>query len=84
MNYLTLILSIQMEEPISLKGVSLNYLTKFSGKNVIESVFSEDPLHKSDGHHSAVGNVSDCRYVSDCRSRGSEFDPGPVPYFRGD
>ena len=21
--------------------------------------------------------------VSDCRSRGREFDPGPVPYFRG-
>ena len=26
----------------------------------------------------AVGNVFDCR------SRGHEFDPGPVPYFRGD
>ena len=22
--------------------------------------------------------------VSVCRSRGREFDPGPVPYFRGD
>ena len=22
--------------------------------------------------------------VSDCRSRGLVFDPGPVPYFRGD
>ena len=22
--------------------------------------------------------------LSDCRSRGCEFDPGPVPYFRGD
>ena len=31
-----------------------------------------------------VGNVSDCRYVSDCRSGGREFDPLPVPYFRGD
>ena len=29
-------------------------------------------------------NVSGYRYVSDCRSRGREFDPGPVPYFRGD
>ena len=29
-------------------------------------------------------NVFDCRYMSDCRSRGREFDPGPVPYFRGD
>ena len=33
---------------------------------------------------SAVGNVSVYRCVSDCRSRGREFDPGPVPYFRGD
>ena len=36
------------------------------------------------GPHSAVGNVSGYRCVSDCRSRGGEFDPGPVPYFRGD
>ena len=28
--------------------------------------------------------ASDCRYVSDCRSRGREFDPGPVQYFLGD
>ena len=33
---------------------------------------------------SAVGYVSGYRCVSDCRSRGREFDPGPVPYFRGD
>ena len=36
------------------------------------------------GPRSAVGNVSVYRCVSDCRSRGREFDPGPVPYFRGD
>ena len=36
------------------------------------------------GLRSAVGNVSEWRYVSDCRSRGCEFDPGPVPYFHGD
>ena len=30
---------------------------------------------------SAVGNVSGYICVSDCRSRGPEFDPGPVPYF---
>ena len=36
------------------------------------------------GSGSAVGNVSGYRSVSDCRSRGCEFDPGPVPYFRGD
>ena len=36
------------------------------------------------GPRSAVGNVSGYRCVSDCRFRGREFDPGPVPYFRGD
>ena len=36
------------------------------------------------GPRSAVGNVSGNRCESDCRSRGREFDPGPVPYFRVD
>ena len=36
------------------------------------------------GPRSAVDSVSGYRCVSDCRSRGREFDPGPVPYFRGD
>ena len=31
-----------------------------------------------------VGNVSGYRCEADCRSRGCEFDPRPVPYFRGD
>ena len=36
------------------------------------------------GQRSAVGNVSGYRWESDCRSRGREFDPSWVPYFRGD
>ena len=36
------------------------------------------------GPRSAVGNVSGNRCKSDCRSRGRKFNPGPVPYFRGD
>ena len=36
------------------------------------------------GPGSAVGNVSGNRCECDCRSRGLEFDPGPVQYFRGD
>ena len=36
------------------------------------------------GPHSAVGKVPGNRCVSDCRSRGREFNPGPVPYFPGD
>ena len=36
------------------------------------------------GPPSVVRNVSDYRCSSDCRSRGREFDPGLVPYFRGD
>ena len=44
-----------------------------------------DCLHSDRARpRSAVGNVSGYRCVSDCRSRGREFDPGPVPYFRGD
>ena len=38
----------------------------------------------STGPHSAVRNVSGNRCESDCRSRGCEFDPGTVTYFRGD
>ena len=41
------------------------------------------PLHHgSTVPRGTVGNVSGNRYQSDCRSRGREFDPGPVPYFR--
>ena len=36
------------------------------------------------GPGSAVGNVSGSRCESDCRSRGREFDPGPVSNFCGD
>ena len=39
---------------------------------------------KLTGLRSAVGSVSGNRWESNCRSRGREFDPGPVPYFRGD
>ena len=42
------------------------------------------PQCYSTGPGSAVGNVSGYRCVSACNSRGREFDPGPVPYFRGD
>ena len=34
-------------------------------------------------NNSAVGNVSGNRCESGCISRDREFDPGPVPYFRG-
>ena len=43
-----------------------------------------DIKRHSTGPRSAVGSVSGYRCVSDCRSRDREFDPGPVPYFRGD
>ena len=36
------------------------------------------------GPRCAVDNVSGNRCESDCRSRGREFDPSPVQYFRGD
>ena len=50
------------------------YVTKFPANQLI----------KNTGPRSAVGNVSGYRCVSDCNSRGRMFDPGPVPYFRGD
>ena len=50
--------------------VSINYIYLVTGQYA--------------GPRSAVGNVSGYRCVSDCNSRGREFDPGPVPYFRGD
>ena len=40
-----------------------------------------ETLTYNTGPHSAVGNLSGNRCESDCRSRGPEFDPGPVPYF---
>ena len=39
---------------------------------------------KNVGPHSVVDKVSNYRCLSDCRSRGCEFDPGPVVYFSGD
>ena len=48
------------------------------------SGFPDWSLAYDTGPRSAVGNMSGNRCESDCRSRGSEFDPGPVPYFRGD
>ena len=58
------------------------------GGGDVKSVLSHPHTHEykgeSAGPRSAVGSVFGCRCVSDCRSRGREFDPGPVPYFRGD
>ena len=36
------------------------------------------------GPRSTVVHVSGYNCESDCRSRDREFDPGLVPYFRGD
>ena len=40
-------------------------------------------LKRSTGLCSTVGNMSGNRCELDCRSRGLEFDSGPVPYFPG-
>ena len=42
------------------------------------------PNLRYSGPHSTVGDMSGTRCESHCRSRGCEFNPGPVPYFRGD
>ena len=56
-----------------------NFVRSFTVRNCIHLIYTT-----TTGPRSAVGNVSGYRCVSDCRSRGREFDPGPVPYFRGD
>ena len=56
------------------------YVTPFDFKEVI-SLLSD---FCCTGPRSAVDNVSGYRCMSDCISRAREFDPGPVPYFRGD
>ena len=61
----------------------INPMTLGAAKlNILKKIFQE--CYKSTGPRSAVGNVSGNRCESDCRSRGREFNPGPVPYFRGD
>ena len=35
-------------------------------------------------HSTRKSRISPYGSESDCRCRGREFDPGPVPYFRGD
>ena len=49
-------------------------------KEVASFCYLGDMLSAGGGCELAVTT----RCVSDCRSRGREFDPGPVPYFRGD
>ena len=60
-------------------GASLDMMLSKNNKGTDQSAC----MHMT-GPRSAVGNLSGNRCESDCRSRGREFDPGPVPYFRGD
>ena len=64
----------------------LNYFVGTQNSHLNETVLYDTHILKliDAGPHSAVSNVSGYRCLSDCRSRGREFDPGPVPYFRGD
>ena len=66
--------------------VFIGYVIKDIGilQFACSSMYSITSTFSRTGPRSADGNVSDYRCVSDCRSRGREFDPGPVPYFRGD
>ena len=67
------------------QGVCFHYQKMYGVHlNICNRCNKLTPFSGGHGPHSAVNNVSDYRCVSDCRSRGCEFDPGPVPYFRGD
>ena len=52
--------------------------------NLHQMLFSNFIASDYTGPRSSVGNLSGNRCESDCRSRGQEFNPGPVSYFRGD
>ena len=75
----------QLETPFI--GDNVKALIKTSNCENLVLYFSEK-VQKiaafATGPRSTVGNVSGYRCMSDCNSRGREFDPGPVPYFRGD
>ena len=66
------------KEPIQWDGSFEHpkHMFKLMGKKIITILPT--------GPRSTVSKVSGNRSESDCRSRGCEFDPGPVPYFRGD
>ena len=69
---------------------NINCVTTGARKMPIEYMFCF--MHKNHfvaqkiktGPSSAVSNMSGNRCESECRCRGHKFDPGPVPYFRGD
>ena len=60
-----------------------NKRTDAKGKRQ-SKVVSSKTCYRQTGPRSAVSKVSGYRCETDCRSRGHEFDPRPVPYFRGD
>ena len=61
-----------------------NLCVSVLAKTNLFSIFCDNTNTNYTGPRSAVGNVSGYRWEADCRSRGREFDPGPVLYFRGD
>ena len=50
------------------------------GQHFIGSPQPDSQLNSNFGPRDEVGNMSGNRCVSDCIPRGSEFDPGPVPF----
>ena len=67
------------------KKVKILGLQHYNLISMINLIQMEFPSYiPNTGPRSAVGNASGYRCEADCRSRGREFDPGPVPYFRGD
>ena len=65
--------------PLPRHGFYLNW----KSQKVFPLTF-EIPENNFTGPRSTAGYMSGHRCLSDCRSRGREFDTGPVPYFRGD
>ena len=66
----------------SLEGICM--FIKTYDKKTMPFLYISQPKSANTGPCSTVGNVSGYRCEADCRSRVGKFNPGPVPYFRGD
>ena len=76
--------TVSLSEPMTQVCRLIEVNVTHQGNGIYPSISCRLHIWSYTGPRSAVGNVSGYRCVSDCRSRGREFDPGPVPYFRGD
>ena len=77
-----------MQPSLNLRERNGNYFSYFSSETYKKMVSLKDELENMHNYMlpGRVAQSSMCLATDaslDCRSRGREFDPGPVPYFLG-